>query len=207
MLGRAWARVYARIYDLLFRAIEENGLRDARRELVGSLSGRVLEIGAGTGLNAEHYPEAVTDLVLTEPHEPMARQLERKPAAARATVVHASADDLPFPDAHFDAVVGTLVLCTVPRPDAALAEIRRVLKPGGRLMFLEHVRSPDPRRARWQDRLNRPWRAFNVGCNCNRDTEASIRAAGLEILEIDTRTFEGMPRLATPAIVGAARAP
>jgi ubiquinone/menaquinone biosynthesis C-methylase UbiE len=206
-LGRAWPRAYARAYDLLFRSIEANGLRDARRRLVGSLSGRVLEIGAGTGLNAIHYPDSVAELVLTEPEEAMTRLLERKPETARATVVRAAADALPFPDAHFDAVVGTLVLCSVPRPEAALAEIRRVLKPGGRLMFLEHVRSPDPRRARWQDRLNRPWRALNVGCNCNRDTEASIRAAGLEIVAIETRRFEGMPRLASPAIVGAATAP
>ena len=206
-LGRAWARAYARGYDLLFRAIEENGLRDARRELVGSLGGRVLEIGAGTGLNAVHYPDAVTELVLTEPEDAMAQLLERKPEAARATVVRAGADALPFPDAHFDAVVGTLVLCSVPHPEAALAEIRRVLKPGGRLAFIEHVRSPEARTARWQDRLNRPWRALNVGCNCNRDTEASIRGAGLEIVEIETRRFEKMPRLASPAIVGAARAP
>lgn len=204
---RPWARAYARIYDLLFRAIEANGMRDARRGLVGSLGGRVLEIGAGTGLNAAHYPASVTELVLTEPEEAMADQLRAKPEAARATVVQASAEALPFPDAHFDAVVGTLVLCTVPRPDAALAEIRRVLKPGGRLVFMEHVRSPDPRTARWQDRLNRPWRALNVGCNCNRDTEASIRAAGLEIEALETRRFEKMPRLASPAILGSARAP
>ena len=182
-------------------------MRDARRSLLGSLSGRVLEIGAGTGLNAAHYPNAVTELVLTEPEEAMTRVLRGKPEAARATVVQASADALPFPDGHFDAVVGTLVLCSVPRPEAALAELRRVLKPGGRLVFMEHVRSPDPRTARWQDRLNRPWRAINVGCNCNRDTAASIRAAGLEIVDLETRRFEKMPRLASPAILGAAKAP
>ena len=182
-------------------------MREARRNLLGSLSGRVLEIGAGTGLNAAHYPSSVTELVLTEPEEAMTRVLRRKPEASRATVVQASADALPFPDGHFDAVVGTLVLCSVPRPEAALTEIRRVLKPGGRLVFMEHVRSPDPRTARWQDRLNRPWRAINVGCNCNRDTEASIRAAGLEIVDLETRRFEKMPRLASPAILGAAKAP
>ena len=203
-LGRAWTRAYARLYDLLFKAIEENGLRDARRDLVAPLSGRVLEVGAGTGLNLAHYPEAVTELVLTEPEDAMARLLERRPEAARAAVVRASADALPFPDAHFDAVVCTLVLCSVPRPDAALAEIRRVLKPGGRVVFVEHVRSPDARRARWQDRLNRPWRAFNVGCNCNRDTQAAIRASGLDVVALETRRFEGMPALASPQIVGAA---
>ena len=202
---RAWVELVARSYDRAFRRVEEKGLRDARRRLLGTLSGRVLEVGAGTGLNLAHYPEGLEELVITEPEEAMARQLEGKPEAARATVVRAPAADLPFPDGHFDAVVGTLVLCSVPDQAAALTEIRRVLKSGGRLVFLEHVRSHDPRWARWQDRLNRPWRAFNVGCNCNRDTEAAIRAAGLEIEELDRRRFEGAPRLASPVIAGTAR--
>jgi ubiquinone/menaquinone biosynthesis C-methylase UbiE len=205
-LRKAWVGVFARCYDLAFRRVEDSGLRDARRELIAPLGGRVLEVGAGTGLNLPHYTDAVTELVVTEPEEAMARQLEQKPEAARARVVLASADDLPFPDDHFDAVVCTLVLCTVPHPDAAVRDIRRVLKPGSPLVFFEHVRSADPKLARWQDRLNRPWRAFNIGCNCNRDTEATIRAAGLEITRVDHRRFEGAPKLASPVILGSAQA-
>ena len=201
---RWWAGVFARLYDRAFRRVEERGLRDARRQLVAPLDGRVLEIGAGTGLNVAHYPEAVTELVLVEPEEAMARQLEQKPEVARATVVRAPAEELPFPDAHFDAVVSTLVLCTVRDQAAALGEVRRVLKPSGRLVFIEHVRSSDPKVSRWQDRVNPAWRAFNLGCNCNRDTAASIRAAGLEIKAVEERIFDGTPKLATPAIVGTA---
>ena len=204
-LRRAWAGVFARFYDRAFARVEERGLRDARHELIAPLEGRVLEIGAGTGLNLTHYPGAVTELVLVEPEEAMARQLEQKPEAERATVVRASAEDLPFPDAHFDAAVSTLVLCTVPDPQAALREVRRVLKPGGRLVFIEHVRNPDPKVARWQDRVNPAWRVFNLGCNCNRDTESTIRAAGLDVTSVEQRVFDGTPKLATPAIVGSAQ--
>jgi ubiquinone/menaquinone biosynthesis C-methylase UbiE len=203
-LRRAWAGVFARVYDRAFTKVEERGLRDSRHELLAPLTGRVLEIGAGTGLNLAHYPASVSELVLVEPEEAMARQLEQKPDARRATVVRASAEKLPFPDSHFDAVVSTLVLCSVPDPGAALGEIRRVLRPDGRLMFIEHVRSTDPKLARWQDRLNPPWRAFNLGCNCNRDTEAAIRAAGLEVVDIDHRRFEGAPVLVSPVIAGSA---
>ena len=205
-LRRAWAGIFARFYDRAFQRVEDHGLREARRELVAPLTGRVLEIGAGTGLNLAHYPDSVTELALVEPEEAMARQLEQKPEAGRANVVRASADALPFPDDHFDAAVSTLVLCTVPDQAAALGEVRRVLKPGARLVFIEHVRSPDPTVARWQDRVNPAWRTFNLGCNCNRDTEAAIRAAGLDISAIEQRVFDGTPKLATPAIVGSARA-
>lgn len=204
-LRRAWAGVFARLYDRAFTRVEERGLRDARRRLLSGLSGRVLEVGAGTGLNLAHYPDAVSELVLTEPEDAMARQLEAKPEAARTTVVRASADALPFPDGHFDAVACTLVLCTVPEPAAALREIRRVLKPGGRFVFLEHVRSDDPKWARRQDRINPVWRAFNLGCNCNRDTEASIRAAGMRLGEVERRRFEGAPPVASPVISGTAQ--
>src|SRR5215208_2626885 len=164
-------RGFAALYDPFFWLAERAGLAARRRALVGQASGRVLEIGAGTGLNARHYADDA-ELVLSEPDEAMADRLRHRMASLRrpATIVVAGAEALPFGDREFDTVVSTLVLCTVPDQEAALREVHRVLKPGGRLLFIEHVRSDSPRWARWQDRLNGPWRAFADGCNCNRAT-------------------------------------
>src|SRR5437764_4969074 len=136
---------------------EKAMLRDRRRALLEQARGRVLEIGGGTGANLPFYGPGVDELVITEPEEPMARRLERKLEGYSLPVqlVRTLAEQLPFEDESFDVVVATLVLCTVDDPARALGEARRVLKPGGRLLFLEHVRSDDPKLARWQDRLNR----------------------------------------------------
>jgi ubiquinone/menaquinone biosynthesis C-methylase UbiE len=180
-----------------------------RRELLSAARGRVLEIGAGTGLNVRHYPPGIDELVLTEPVASMARRLERR-AAMRAgempRVVVAPAERLPFPDDAFDTVVSTLVLCTVPEPDRALAEIRRVLKPGGSLLFIEHVRSDAERWGRWQDRLERPWAAFASGCRCNRNTLDLLEASGMRVAKVDRRKWSGMPRLVRPLAIGSAEA-
>src|SRR3712207_4441580 len=122
------ARLFAALYDRSLQAAEDAGMREKRIGLLAQASGRTLEIGSGTGLNVEHYPDAATPLVMTEPEAAMARRL-RERAGSRAEVVEAEADALPFEDASFDTVVSTLVLCTVPNPSQALAEIRRVLKP------------------------------------------------------------------------------
>src|SRR5207249_6677845 len=130
---------------------------------------RVLEIGAGTGANLSLYGPAVESLTLTEPERPMLRRLERRARdhASSATVLRAPAEDLPFEDGSFDTVVTTLVLCGVDDQPRALREARRVLRPGGRLLFLEHVRSDDPGVARLQDRMN--WLNHSIfGCDCNR---------------------------------------
>src|SRR5688500_4186662 len=126
---------------------EDAGLRERRHDLLANASGRVLEIGAGTGLNLAHYPESVEEIVFTEPEDPMARRLRGKLAAAgrRNEVIAAPAENLPFADDSFDTVVGTLVLCTVHDPERALSEIGRVLRPGGQFLFLEHVRADDPK--------------------------------------------------------------
>jgi ubiquinone/menaquinone biosynthesis C-methylase UbiE len=166
----------AAVYDRLLAANEEAGLREMRAELLASASGRTLEIGSGTGLNLDHYPGAVAELVLTEPDPHMAKRLRRKleassPQVASVGVIEAGAERLPFDDAGFDTVVCTLVLCTVPEPERAVAEISRVLRPGGRFLYIEHVRDGEgTRRARWQDRLERPWGWFVGGCHPNRDT-------------------------------------
>jgi SAM-dependent methyltransferase len=122
-------------------------------------------------------------------------------------VVEAGAEGLPFPDDRFDTAVATLVLCTVPDPSAALAELARVLRPGGRFLFLEHVRSTDPRLARWQDRLERPWELFGAGCHCNRDTPATIGASPLELEGVERGSIPRAVPLVRPMVVGTARAP
>jgi ubiquinone/menaquinone biosynthesis C-methylase UbiE len=201
-----WAPLFARGYDRLTKAAEDAGLRETRRSLLASAEGRTLEIGAGTGVNLELYPDSVTELVLTEPDEHMRRQLERKLPGLRrpAEVVDAGAEDLPFPDASVDTVVATLVLCTIPDPRAALNEAARVLRPAGRLLFLEHVRASEPKVARWQDRLERPWGWFGRGCHPNRDTLANIEAARFEVAKVEREEMPKAPAIARPMIVGEA---
>jgi ubiquinone/menaquinone biosynthesis C-methylase UbiE len=196
-----YARIFASFYDRMLASTEDAGLREHRQAIVGAARGRVLEIGAGTGLNFDHYGPEATELVLTEPEEPMAKRLRSR--ATRGEVVAAGADALPFPDASFDTVVSTLVLCTVPDQERAIAEIRRVLKPDGRLLFLEHVRSSDPKTAKWQDRLMRPWRAFGHGCHCNRDTAAALTRGGFRV-EMESWELPKSPPIVRPAIEGSA---
>ena len=195
------ARVFAAMYDRMMAASEDAGLREQRRALIAQASGRTLEIGAGTGLNAAHYPDRVTDLVFAEPEAPMAARLRAR--VARGKVVEAPAEGLPFPDDSFDTVVSTLVLCTVDDTAKAYAEIGRVLAPGGRLLLLEHVRSEDPKLAKWQDRLHGPWHWVGRGCHCNRDTAAGLRRAGFSVSVEPTRLPKAAP-LVKPAIVGTA---
>ena len=178
----AWEKVFAAGYDRFMAGTEKAGLRERRREVLREASGRTLEIGAGTGGNLDLYPDAVTELVLTEPAEPMAKRLEAKPGDHQ--VVRAGADALPFPDDSFDTVIATLVLCTVPDQPKALAEIRRVLKPGGRLLFIEHIRSDRERMARWQSRLNPIQTRVACGCHLDRATPDNIAAAGLELTSV-----------------------
>jgi ubiquinone/menaquinone biosynthesis C-methylase UbiE len=201
-----WGRAFAWGYDWFLSQTEKAGLRDERRKLLSGASGRTVEIGAGTGLNLDLYPEAVTELVLTEPDAHMAAKLQRRLAASnrRAEVVAAPGERLPFEDATFDTAVVTLVLCTVPNPPAVLREIARVLRPGGRLLFLEHVRAEDPGLARWQDRLHTPWFYFGNGCHCNRDTRASIEASPLEVERVERGEIPKSVPLVRPKIFGAA---
>lgn len=202
-----WGRGFSALYDRLFKATEEAGLRQMRRELVAEAEGRVLELGAGTGANVELYPETVEELALAEPDPHMTKRLREKLAEAgnaAAEVVEAPAEQLPFDDSSFDTAVVTLVLCTVPDPEAALAEIARVLKPGGRLLFIEHVRSEKPSLARWQDRLERPWRFLGDGCHCNRDTVASIEAAPFTVERVEKGELPKSPPLVRPLVHGQA---
>ena len=201
-----WGRLFAAVYDRGLKSTEEAGLRDMRRELLAGAGGRVLEIGAGTGVNLDLYPDRVEELVLVEPDPHMSKRLrERLAGSARAaTVVEAPAERLPFADSSFDTAVATLVLCTVPDPAAALAEVARVLKPGGELLFVEHVRAGDPRLARWQDRLEKPWRFLGDGCHCNRDTVATIEASPLRLERLERDRLPKAPPIVEPLIRGSA---
>jgi SAM-dependent methyltransferase len=195
-----WNRVFAAVYDAASGRAERAGMADARRELLAGVHGRVLEIGAGTGLNVEHYP-AGSNVTYTEPDPHMAKRLR----ARGVDVVQAGAERLPFADDSFDTVVSTLVFCTVPDVAASLREVRRVLTPGGRLLFLEHVRAaPGSRLERWQDRLHGPWHALACGCNCNRDLLAALAAGSFSVEEVRHESWRFMPRIVRPVVIGAA---
>ncbi|HWM11820.1 MAG TPA: class I SAM-dependent methyltransferase [Solirubrobacteraceae bacterium] len=202
---RLWDRVFARVYDPFLWLGERLGMDRHRRDLLAHAEGRVLEIGAGTGLNLRHYG-AFEALVLAEPIEPMARALERRVERwGRPARVHrAPAEALPFADDSFDTVVSTLVLCTVADPALAISEIARVLRPGGRLLFVEHLRSDAERWARWQDRLERPWAAFAGGCHCNRNTLDLIADSPLRVDESARASWHGMPPVVRPLTIGRA---
>jgi ubiquinone/menaquinone biosynthesis C-methylase UbiE len=163
-------------------------------------------VGSGTGINIGHYGPEVSELVLSEPDRHMAALLRRKVESSprEASVVQAPAENLPFEDSSFDTVTLVYVLCTVPDPGAALREIARVLKAGGRLLFIEHVRAPDPGLARWQDRLHRPWFVFANGCNCNRDTVAAIEGSPLEVGRLERGEIPKVPALVRPMVAGEA---
>lgn len=201
-----WGRFWAVIYDRSLKGTEDAGLREMRRETLRAARGRTVDLGAGTGVNLALYPEAVTELVLAEPDPHMGKRLRRKVAEAGADVelIEAGAEQLPFEDASFDTAVFTLVLCTVPDPAAALAEAARVLKPDGKLLFIEHVRSEDPGLARWQDRLERPWRFLGYGCHCNRDTVANIEASPLSVERVERGKLPKAPAFVRPLVRGSA---
>jgi ubiquinone/menaquinone biosynthesis C-methylase UbiE len=181
-------RVFAALYDrFVIGGPEKAGLREMRAELLAGARGRVLELGAGTGLNLAHYGEEVTELALTEPDPHMAKRLRARAAEIQtpSQVVEAGAEQLPFDDHSFDTVVATLVLCTVDDPNRVVAEVARLLKADGQLLLIEHVRDAEgSRRARWQDRLQPPWTWIGAGCHPNRDTgttlSASFDTAGLQ---------------------------
>ena len=203
-----WGRVFAAMYDRLLADTERAGLAERRRALLSQAHGAVLEIGAGTGANLEKYPAAVTDLVLVEPEPPMARRLadHLTRASVPARIVSAPAESIPFPDDTFDFAVSTLVLCTVSDPARALSELKRVLKPGGRLLFLEHVRSEDADLARWQDRIHPLWVKLGHGCHCNRPTLELIDGGGFSIERVEHGRMPKAPPFVRPLIDGSASA-
>jgi SAM-dependent methyltransferase len=199
-----WERFGAFLYEPFVRRGERLGMKDRRAELLEGARGRVVEIGAGTGLNVRHYPRAAGEVILTEPVPAMYRRLQGRAVGQTAVrVVPAAADALPVQDGSVDTVVSTLVLCTVPDVDSVLAELVRVLRPGGRLLFCEHVRSEDPKLARRQSRLARPWAAFAQGCRCDRDILGLI-GRRFDVERVTTAQWRGMPSVVHPLVAGTA---
>ena len=198
--------VFARVYDPMMSKVEQKRLAEHRRQLLGSLSGDVLEVGAGTGLNLGAYPDGIATLTLTEPAAQMMKRLQDKMAEERpdAEVILAPAERLPFDDASFDAVVSTLVLCSVTDVDAALAEMRRVLRPGGRLALFEHVISDDARTARMQRVFEPVQKIFGRNCHLTRDTRSAVEAAGFDVSGVVGMDFKPMPAIVRSVITGIA---
>jgi len=199
--------IFARIYDRFSAQAEKTTFSAHREALLAGAEGDVVEVGAGTGANLSHYGDGVATLTITEPSRPMIKRLERKLGESphEAKVLRAPAEDLPFESDSFDTVVATLVLCSVDDQPRALKELRRVLRPGGRLLFMEHVRSEEPKLARLQDRMN--WlNNLVVHCDCNRPTLDSIEAAGFSIKQLERGTIEKAPPFARPLVVGLAEA-
>jgi ubiquinone/menaquinone biosynthesis C-methylase UbiE len=203
--------IFARVFERVSAKEQEKGQAEHREELLAGLSGRVIEVGAGNGHNFDHYSQTVSEVVAVEPEDYLReRALE---AAAKAdvniTVVDGLADALPVEDASFDAGVASLVLCSVTDQSAALAQLHRVIRPGGELRFYEHVISDKSGFARFQRAVTPVWRHFAGGCHADRDTKASIENAGFVIER--SRSFPFRPSLlvlpATPHVLGLARRP
>lgn len=201
----AGSRFTAAIYDPFVWLGERLGMAARRRQLLAEARGAVLEIGAGTGLNLRHYPVGLEELVLAEPGEPMADRIDlsRAPNGVPTRLVRAAAEQLPFADGTFDTVVSTLVLCTVSDPARAISEAARVLKPGGRLLFCEHVEAEPGWRRSLQRHSARPWAAFADGCRCDRPTLTTIESQ-LRVESVERARWRGMPAIVKPLVWGSA---
>ena len=198
------ARLYAFMYDRIGRGSEAAGLQRERVALLAQARGNTVEIGAGTGLNLDHYPPTVTHLTLVEPDRHMRKRLRQRVARIRpdAAVLDARAESLPLPDASVDTVVVTFVLCSVADHTAALAEITRVLRPGGQLLFLEHVRDTDPQIADKQDHA--PFLYSWIGCHPNRATLEAITHSPLSVVNVRHGQVPKAPVIERPMVVGVA---
>ncbi len=199
----------AALYDRVMAELERQIFGAHRRRLLGAARGRVLDVGAGTGANLAHYPwEQVSELVLLDPAPGMLERARRKASQLGLDVqlLEGRAEELPFADEQFDTVVFTCSLCTIPDPDRAVREARRVLRPGGRLLVLEHVRAHEPGLATWQDRLTPLWRVLVGGCHPNRDTRATIEAVGFGFEAVEEFREMRLPvPIVQPHLIGRAR--
>ena len=196
-------------YDRFMAEAEEAGIRGWRQELLGQVSGEVLEIGAGTGANVKYYPDNVTKLILTEPDKHMRKHLTPQVNSHDLRNIHVacgSAEQIEADDESFDYVVASLVCCSVKDQNTVFREIKRVLKRGGGLVFLEHVAAAQgTSRRRWQNIVNPLWRTLMGNCHLNRETEQSILTAGFEIIQIERESMRKAPPIVRPTIRGVAR--
>ncbi|MGZ8385512.1 MAG: class I SAM-dependent methyltransferase [Nitrospira sp.] len=194
-MGLYATQIFPRLMDWVMARPAFSQLREALLQLA---SGEVLEIGFGTGLNLRHYPTTITRLSIVDPAILLPAKVARRMAAAPYPIqtTHVTAENLPFPDRHFDYVVSTWTLCTIPDPVQALQEVARVLKPGGHFLFLEHGRSEDQKIAAWQDRLNPIQNVVGCGCHLNRQIDRLITQSGLSIAHLDRFSMPGVPRVA-----------
>jgi ubiquinone/menaquinone biosynthesis C-methylase UbiE len=201
--------LFARFFDRFAAKNEERGQAELRGELLDGLVGRVVEVGAGNGLNFPHYPAAVEEVVAVEPEAYLRERAAEAASAAPVPirVIGGLADRLPLDDASVDAVVVSGVLCSVPDPQRALVEFRRVLRPGGELRFYEHVRAQGSLRARSQDAADLAWPRLMGGCHPNRDTLAAIERSGFTVERCRGFRFPPTARVSVvaPRILGSAR--
>jgi ubiquinone/menaquinone biosynthesis C-methylase UbiE len=193
-MGLYATQIFPRLMDWVMARQAFSQLRESLLQLA---SGEVLEIGFGTGLNLRHYPTTITRLSIVDPATLLPAKVARRMAAAPYPIqtTHVTAENLPFPDRQFETVVSTWTLCTIPDPVLALHEVGRVLKPGGRFLFLEHGRSDDRTIAVWQDRLNPIQNVMGCGCHLNRQIDRLIIQSGLSIAHLDRFSMQGVPRL------------
>lgn len=211
MANRIHHPIFARMYSRMSSKMEEAGVAEHRVRLLTGLVGRVVEVGAGNGLNFSHYPQSVTEVIAVEP-EPYLRaraKLAAQDSSVKISVVDGDAEYLPVEDASVDAAVTSLVLCSVGDPTKALKEIRRVLRPGGELRFYEHVLASDTRLARVQRLADPFWKRFAGGCRLTRNTLETIQAAGFVVDEYEQFGFQPclLAKLAAPHILGRAHIP
>lgn len=198
----------AKSYDYAMRNTEKKCLHEWRKDLLSQASGDLLEIGAGTGVNLPHYPDAVTQIVLSEPDAQMRKKLERKSEETqkgRLNITHWGAESIEMPDASFDTIVSTLVLCSVPNLETSLNEIYRLLRPNGLFLFLEHIISNHPPTLTWQRRIEPFWSFCAGDCRLTRDTAAAIHAAGLQFEQLTEAPMTGAPAFVNRTIRGSAR--
>ena len=207
---KLYSWLMAQSYDWAMRKTEQRCLHDWRSELLQDACGELLEIGAGTGVNLPHYPANLSGMTLSEPDPQMRRKLHSKLSTSNTQniqIAHWNAEQIDRPDHSFDTVVSSLVLCSVSDQQQTIDELFRVLRPGGRLLFLEHVIATDHKSIRWQKFYEPVWRRCSGNCHLTRDTLANIKASGLQIEKLQEDDILGAPAILRRTVRGLARKP